>query len=242
MSLATDLRVLYRLLLAPVKGASHRERLESFYRHQAEDYDSFRHRLLHGRQELYEKLPTPQDGHWIEMGGGTGANLEYLGDRLSQLGQISIVDLSRSLLNQANRRVKRNDWKNVQLVEGDVTEVTLPPADVVTFSYSLTMIPNWFLAIDRAMQLLKPGGTLGIVDFYVARKYPDTDRRPHTWFTRHFWPFWFGMDNIYLSSDHIPYLSQRLCDLEISEHRGKIPYLPLLNVPYYTMIGKKASG
>ena len=42
------------------------------------------------------------------------------------------------------------------------------PADVVTFSYSLTMIPDWVRALEQAWALLKPGGTIGIVDFYVA--------------------------------------------------------------------------
>ena len=39
-------------------------------------------------------------------------------------------------------------------------------ADVVTFSYSLTMIPDWFAALENAAAMLKPGGTIGVVDFY----------------------------------------------------------------------------
>ena len=44
------------------------------------------------------------------------------------------------------------------------------PADVVRESYSLTMIPDWFAALDQAYAMLKPGGTIGIVDFFVARE------------------------------------------------------------------------
>ena len=46
------------------------------------------------------------------------------------------------------------------------------PVDVVTFSYSLTMIPDWFAAIENALRMLRPGGQIGVVDFYVSRKYP----------------------------------------------------------------------
>jgi S-adenosylmethionine-diacylgycerolhomoserine-N-methlytransferase len=36
---------------------------------------------------------------------------------------------------------------------------------VIYFSYVLSMIPDWQPAVERAWELLAPGGTLGIVDF-----------------------------------------------------------------------------
>jgi len=30
-------------------------------------------------------------------------------------------------------------------------------------------IPDWFLAIDNALRILKPGGIIAVVDFYVSR-------------------------------------------------------------------------
>ncbi len=41
------------------------------------------------------------------------------------------------------------------------------PADCVYFSYALTMIPDWRRAIDNAIAMLAPGGTLGVVDFHL---------------------------------------------------------------------------
>lgn len=239
MSLASDLRVAYRLLFSPIKGSSHRERLDSFYRQQADDYDHFRDRLLHGRRELYQSLPIPAGGHWIEMGGGTGRNLEYLQQRIDQLDRVSLVDLSNSLLGQAKQRLVKNGWRNVQTIEADATKVDLPLADVVTFSYSLTMIPDWFAAIDHAIRLLKPNGLLAVVDFYVARKYPEAGFHQHGWLKRNFWPVWFASDNVFLSQDHLPYLANNLETVGKSECLGKIPYLPGLRVPYYTFIGRK---
>lgn len=239
MSLASDLRIAYQLLLSPIQGTSHSERLESFYRNQAGDYDNFRDRLLHGRCELYQALPTPKGGHWIEMGGGTGRNLEYLQHRIDQLDRVSLVDLSSSLLVQAKRRLQRNNWQNVQTFEADATLVDLPPADVVTFSYSLTMIPDWYAAIDHAIQLLKPNGLLAVVDFYVARKYPEPGYSRHGWLTRNWWPFWFVGDDVFLSQDHLPYLVRRSKLISKGEYYGKIPYLLGARVPYYTFIGRK---
>jgi S-adenosylmethionine-diacylgycerolhomoserine-N-methlytransferase len=244
MSFAGDLRILYHMTLAPIRGKNHAERMEEFYNHQAGAYDDFRRRLLHGREELYQKLPTPPGGVWIEMGGGTASNLEYLGERIRGLSSVTVVDLAPSLLKVASERAAAKGWTNVQTVEADVT--TFSPggagADVVTFSYSLTMIPDWFAAMDQAIALLKPGGVLGVVDFFVSRKYPADGRSRHSWFTRNFWPVWFGTDNVHPSADHIPYLTRRLETVVLDERSGKVPYVPFVRAPYYLFVGRKPSN
>ncbi len=90
-----------------------------------------------------------------------------------------VVDLASSLLKVVEKRAAQRNWNNVQAITADATTWTPPEgsADVVTFSYSLTMIPDWFAAIDNAMRILKPGGLIGIIDFYVARKYPEKGSR-----------------------------------------------------------------
>jgi S-adenosylmethionine-diacylgycerolhomoserine-N-methlytransferase len=113
------------------------------------------------------------------------------------------------------------------------------PVDVVTFSYSLTMIPDWFAAIDNALQMLKPGGVLGVVDFYVARKVPAAGTARHGWWTRTFWPTWFAMDNVFPSADHLPFLQRHFDVLHFEEHRAKVPYIPVIRVPYYLFVGRK---
>lgn len=244
MSLISDLRVLYHMTLSPIRGKTHAERLDSFYAKQAGDYDAFRARLLQGRQELYEKhLPVPAGGVWVEVGGGTGHNLEYLGDRIRELGEVYIVDLSSSLLKQADDRIARHGWTNVKTLLADATTFSLPDqkqADVITFSYSLTMIPDWFAAVDRAWNLLTPGGHVGVVDFFVSRKYPAAGRVRHRWFTRTFWPTWFSFDNVHPSPDHLPYLQHRFQTEYVSERRGKVPYLLGLTTPHYLFVGRKA--
>ncbi len=81
MSLFGDAKILYHMLLRPLRGKSHAERLENFYGGQAKSYDDYRKRLLKGREELWHNLPRPQGGVWVDMGGGTGANLERFWQR-----------------------------------------------------------------------------------------------------------------------------------------------------------------
>jgi S-adenosylmethionine-diacylgycerolhomoserine-N-methlytransferase len=240
MGLVSDFRILYHLVFSRASGDSHGERLEAFYRQQAGAYDDFRKRLLHGREQLMQALEVPAGATLLDMGGGTGANIEFLGDRLTQFKHVTILDLTPSLLKVADERIRKNGWSNVSTVLADATnyEHGDGPLDVVTFSYSLTMIPGWFQAVDRAWHLLKPGGVLGVVDFYISRKWPAPGMKKHAAFHRFFWPIWFGYDNVFLNPDHIPYLQSRFQTIRLEEKMGSVPYMPL-QAPYYVFLGRK---
>ncbi|MEM8913082.1 MAG: class I SAM-dependent methyltransferase [Planctomycetota bacterium] len=239
--LTADLRVLKQLVLSPTRGNTHQERLDSFYGNQADDYDGFRERLLHGRRELIDSLAFPAGGCWVDLGCGTGHNLELAGTRGTALSQVHLVDLSKTLLSVAKRRVQRLKRPGVTTHLADATTLRLlvGQADLVTFSYSLTMIPDWFSAIENALSMLKPGGTIGVTDFYVSRKHACDSMRQHGWARRTFWPLWFASDNVFLSSDHLPMLMRRCQTKYLREACGHVPYLPLVRAPYYVWIGRK---
>jgi S-adenosylmethionine-diacylgycerolhomoserine-N-methlytransferase len=241
MGLWSDLKILYHMAFKPVRGSSHAERLESFYGGQAKGYDDFRKRLLKGREELWKALPKPEGGVWVDLGGGTGANIENFGDDINRLSKIYVVDLSSSLLEIARDRFRQRGWNNVECVEADATRFRPPEggADVVTFSYSLTMIPPWYAAIENALAMLKPGGLIGVVDFYVSQKYPAESLRKHGWLCRSLWPVWFASDNVFPSPDHLPFLRHKFETVWLDEQMTRLPYVPLLRTPYYVFIGRK---
>ena len=56
MSIRNDLKILYHLVLRPVRGKDHAQRMENFYSGQADGYDDFRKRLLQGREHVYQTL------------------------------------------------------------------------------------------------------------------------------------------------------------------------------------------
>ncbi len=109
--------------------------------------------------------------------------------------QIYLVDLSPSLCEVARQRFERLGWKNVTVVCQDARSFRLPEenvdpaknpgsgADVVTMSYSLSMIPgkssfsyyhgsnlhnyaDYYSVVDSLGNLVKPSGLLGVCDFY----------------------------------------------------------------------------
>jgi len=244
-----EINVLYSICMHPVHGEDHQARLESFYASQASNYDAFRRKLLKGREQLIEELRKQRlGGVWVDMGGGTGANLEMAGsEMIGKFSKVYIVDLSTSLLAVARQRAEKNGWKNVECVEGDAT-TWVPPegkhsVSVVSFSYSLTMIPDWFKAVDHARDvLLNPRhGICGVVDFYVARKYPSSGMASHSWFQRNFWPMWFANDNVNLNPNHLPYLKYKFTERTRNEKSASVPYIGLFlpNVPIYIFVGDR---
>jgi S-adenosylmethionine-diacylgycerolhomoserine-N-methlytransferase len=241
MGFVADLKILYHLALRPVRGGDHAQRMENFYSGQAEGYDDFRKRLLQGREEVYRRIGESRNGVWVDLGGGTGANLEFIGPAISQFQKVYVVDLASSLLKVVEKRAAARQWANVEAVTADATTWTPQEgsADIVTFSYSLTMIPDWFAAIDNALRILKPGGLIGVIDFYVARKYPAESMVKHGWSTRNLWPLWFSNDNVFPSPDHLPYLLRHFETVFLSENRSKVPYVPFARTPYYQFIGRK---
>ena len=238
MTVFQDIHTLYRMAVAPIRGTTHAQRLESFYGTQAKGYDNFRERLLQGRRELINDLDLSSGEIWLDMGAGTGANLEFAVHQVPNLGQVYLVDLCPSLLSVAEERIARHGWSTVETIQADVATFKPPhQVDAITFSYSLTMIPNWIQALLNARALLKPGGRIGVVDFYVSQKYPAPGRVRHNWWLRHFWPVWFETDNVHLSKDHLPFLGDTFKAQTIAESMAKVPYLPGLRVPYYRFVG-----
>ena len=115
--LIADSRVLWQMLRGQSRVGTAAERLQAFYAPQATRYDAFRARLLHGRAELIDRLTTPQGGTVVELGGGTGSNIDRFGRRMQRLRRYTLVDLCPALLEQARSRARVH--RNVELVEGE---------------------------------------------------------------------------------------------------------------------------
>jgi S-adenosylmethionine:diacylglycerol 3-amino-3-carboxypropyl transferase/ubiquinone/menaquinone biosynthesis C-methylase UbiE len=181
------LRLKLRQLWQRVGGSgvgktTHAEQMEAFYEAQAALYDAFREKFLWARSPLAACLPLAplragEQRVWIDIGGGTGRNLEFFPPAVLRqcFSKIVVIDISASLLAVAEKRVAEVGLADlVQCVRGDVLDAATinslfpaqPCADVVTFSYSLSMIPGKQAALATARRLLKPSGVLGIADFF----------------------------------------------------------------------------
>eukprot|EP00286_Rhodomonas_abbreviata_P020206 CAMPEP_0181300056 /NCGR_PEP_ID=MMETSP1101-20121128/6680_1 /TAXON_ID=46948 /ORGANISM="Rhodomonas abbreviata, Strain Caron Lab Isolate" /LENGTH=697 /DNA_ID=CAMNT_0023405255 /DNA_START=52 /DNA_END=2145 /DNA_ORIENTATION=+ len=162
----------------------HGSKIEAFYQSQKDDYDAFRESFLHARPVLAECLPLksqPGKMVWVDVGGGTARNLEFFSPKTLQemFSKIVVVDISPSLLEVARSRVEKAGLSDivecvcVDFIDANAIKDKLPKAgtvDIVTFSYSLSMIPDKAGALKSAVSLLKPKGegVLGVADFFFG--------------------------------------------------------------------------
>lgn len=231
--LAADARILWQMLRGQPRTESHAANLQSFYAPQADRYDAFRTRLLHGRQELIEALDLQPGERVVELGCGTGNSLRFIGACLEGLASFDMVDLCPALLAIARRRAA--GLAPVRVHEADATTWRpQAPADVVFMSYSLTMMPQWPEVLANARAMLAPGGRFGIVDFHLPA---DGSRLGNA-----LWRRWFGHDGVHLSERHLPALRRMYRERHRHEERASLPYLPWLKAPYYRFVGVRDEG
>lgn len=146
---------------------------------------------------------------------------------------VFLVDLSPSLCEVARKRFQRLGW-NVKVVCEDARTFRLEDhlehlvnatpatkalteyasghidvayhADLITMSYSLSMIPDYYNVVDSMVRLLAASGVIGAVDFYVQSIVETTGRnyiggsfnRHVNWLSRVFWRAWFDCDRVSL--------------------------------------------
>lgn len=244
----TDMQVLRAMWFAKITGEDLQSRLDCFYETQADLYDSYRFRMLHGRPKFLRGVArhvTPSKGKkgiiWVDLACGTGANTENFKASLEDgsIDTVHLVDLCRPLCEVARReRGDKYGHDVVKVVHGDVTNEALeglPPAgtvDLVTISYSLVMIPDWKKCIANAKRLLRPGGIIGVADFSIA---------PDQWgISKSFWTNTFEKDHVFLKAEHLPTLQEEFKEIESSYGYGALPYTPFFLKPaYYHFVGKK---
>jgi ubiquinone/menaquinone biosynthesis C-methylase UbiE len=132
----------------------------------------------------------------------------------------------------------------VKVIEHDFTASSvfsvMPTAgtvDVITMSYSFSMIPNQRAAVSNATKLLKgKEGILAIADFFQKGKYDDV----LPFFSRnlrvveaYLQKMYFGLDHIHLlGEEQMEMGDEALEPIWDNRFRGAVPFLPFLQ-PYH---------
>ncbi|KAF9925389.1 hypothetical protein FBU30_004802 [Linnemannia zychae] len=265
----TPLKFIYSCFLKPLSKngdvSTPQGRLEAFYKDQAEIFDDTRSSLLRGRHtklalvaaQLKEQLKLSGSNKapiWVDLGGGTGWNIEQMNTYfpISKFERVYLVDLCPSLCRVARERFQTLGWSNVVVLCEDALNGSFPGIDnpngkfdVITMSYSLSMMDSYYSVVDRIQELLEPKyGILGVSDFYASNNIVKTDAHGvegyHcNWFTRTFWTIWFSFDHVYLHSSRREYLEYKFEVKKVINGRNHmiIPYL--VQIPYYVWLGQR---
>jgi S-adenosylmethionine-diacylgycerolhomoserine-N-methlytransferase len=166
--------------------------MDRLYRRQRHFYDLTRKHFLLGRDRLIEGLSPPSGSRVLEIGCGTARNL-VAGAHAWPDARFFGIDVSAQMLDTARQVVGRAGLAaRVELALGDATSFDpawlfgVPSFSRIFFSYSLSMIPEWRLALEQALLWLPAGGEIHIVDFGGQERLPRWFRAGLRWWLAQF--------------------------------------------------------
>lgn len=101
----------------------------------------------------------------LEVGCGTGRNLEHLLGAVGPAGHVYGVDYSDGMLAKAKAVCDLNQWRNVTLLQEDAAQMILPEqVDGVLFSLSYAVMPEPRKVFAQAWKYLRPSKHAVIMD------------------------------------------------------------------------------
>lgn len=142
----------------------HRAFLNRYYRAARPIYDLTRKYYLFGRDRaLRDLLADPWDS-LVEVGPGTGRNLEIL-HRHRPNARVGGVEAADPMLEHAARRCPWAHLVRGFAEDAEYLDVLGEPPQRIFFSYCLSMVQDPAAALARAAAALAPGGEVHVVDF-----------------------------------------------------------------------------
>lgn len=152
---------------------NHAALMDRVYRGQRHIYDLTRKYYLFGRDRLIGELACRPGHAVLELGCGTGRNLQLIARRWPGV-TCHGLDISSEMLKNARKRLGTSG----RLALGDATRFDARALfgregfDRVVLSYALSMIPGWERTVALGLDCLAPGGSLHIVDFGGQERLP----------------------------------------------------------------------
>ena len=131
------------------------------------------------RQETIDSLHLQPGQTVLDIGCGTGRNFPLILEKIGPTGKLVGVDYTSDMLARAQERVDREEWKNVELIQGDAAHIELGRTfDAALSTLAISVIPDYRGALDRMFAHVKSGGYLAIGD---AKRSSRWYGRPLNW-------------------------------------------------------------
>lgn len=155
------------------------DRLDEYYRKRAGFYNLTDYLYLGQfpritmRETLMDMVDLKPGMRVLDFACGAGANFSYIMERIGPTGTLVATDYSQEMLDSAKAQfIDGRGWTNIELVQADSAEMTFDePFDVVISTLGLAVIPRYEMAMERAMEALKPNGVFGIADLKESERW-----------------------------------------------------------------------
>ena len=72
------------------------------------------------RMKLIEELEINNGDRVLIIACGTGQSFKLIQDKIGNSGEIIAIDYSKEMLKVAQKRINKNNWKNIILINEDV--------------------------------------------------------------------------------------------------------------------------
>ena len=158
---------------------------------------------LRAQISLFSHLMTNFE-HAIDIGCGEGGELSFV--LAEHCKQVTAIDISKPTIREIANIARERGVENIKTVCADMRKIPLPSesADLILMSQVLHHAPSPQEALAEAVRLLKPGGTLALLD--LAEHHEEELRETHG-------HLWLGF-----SRERVQFLLQNLpCRIECSE-------------------------
>ncbi|RZV43371.1 MAG: DUF3703 domain-containing protein [Acidimicrobiales bacterium] len=210
---ATEVRSLY-------------DRMAPFYDVASKPYGWFGARRLAKR--AIEELRLEPGDIVVELGTGTGRNLETLSAAVGSGGRVVGVDLSPGMLKVAQAKVDEMGLGNVVLVEEDMTVYEFPKGGTggVLSTYAMEMLPTYEKVISSLVGQVRPGGRIVLNGLRHPDRWPDWVTRAGSALSRP-----FGVSEAYESHRPWEVIERLLTDVVYDEAMSGAAYLSAGTVP-----------
>lgn len=147
-----------------LEQTEHRAFLNRYYGSVKHVYDLTRKYYLFGRDTALKQLLKEPWETLMEIGPGTGRNLDIL-HRSRPQAQYGGIEASDEMLAYAQERCPWATLQHGYAESADLTSVLERRPERILFSYSLSMVQDPEAALSNARRALAPGGEVVVVDF-----------------------------------------------------------------------------
>lgn len=209
------------------KVAQQRDLMNKMYRLQKYIYNATRKYYLLGRDRLIQRVLEQQPASILEVGCGTGRNLQQLAKALGSGSSTVLagIDISEEMIDYARQHCdERIQFLAKAAEEFDHRQnMSLSTGFACIFySYTLSIIPDWQSSLRQSLANLQPGGRVLIVDFYDLNGLPDWFQ----WLLR----AWLRLFHVRANADIVTHIEEKFKDYRINKQVLYRGYCALIEI------------